>query len=58
MDDEETAWKYSFYTIILDGMTWGSTTDTTKYPYIIDTATTMMHIPPSKLHFHFLRRWR
>ncbi|RSL92078.1 hypothetical protein CDV31_015322 [Fusarium ambrosium] len=45
-DREKTAWKPSFYTIIPDGLTWGSRTDTGKYPYIIDTATTMIHVPP------------
>ncbi|GFP57191.1 probable aspartic-type endopeptidase AFUA_3G01220 [Trichoderma asperellum] len=42
----ETAWKYSFYTIVPDGMKWGQTTDTTKYPYIVDTGTTMLYLPP------------
>ncbi|KAH6605008.1 aspartic-type endopeptidase [Trichoderma cornu-damae] len=42
----ETAWKYSFYTIVPDGMKWDQTTDTTKYPYIIDTGTTMLYLPP------------
>ncbi|KAH7160628.1 aspartic peptidase domain-containing protein [Dactylonectria macrodidyma] len=46
IDQEGTAWKYSFYTIIPDGVVWGLTSDTTKYPYIVDTATTMMHLPP------------
>ncbi|KAK7403450.1 hypothetical protein QQX98_010771 [Neonectria punicea] len=46
VDKEETAWSYSFYTIIPDGVVWGLTTDTTKYPYIVDTGTTMMHLPP------------
>ncbi|KAL7921564.1 aspartic peptidase domain-containing protein [Trichoderma austrokoningii] len=42
----ETAWKYSFYTIVPDGMRWDQTTDTTKYPYIVDTGTTMLYLPP------------
>ena len=29
-------------------MRWGSTTDEAKYPYIVDTGTTMMHLPPRK----------
>ncbi|KAM5348581.1 hypothetical protein ACJ41O_008405 [Fusarium nematophilum] len=41
-----SSWRHSYYTIIPDGLTWGSTTDTTKYPYIIDTGTTMMYVPP------------
>ncbi|KAK1248060.1 hypothetical protein MKX07_000948 [Trichoderma sp. CBMAI-0711] len=42
----ETAWKHSFYTIVPDGMKWDQTTDTTKYPYIVDTGTTMLYLPP------------
>uniref|UniRef100_A0A8H7K7R0 Peptidase A1 domain-containing protein n=1 Tax=Bionectria ochroleuca TaxID=29856 RepID=A0A8H7K7R0_BIOOC len=43
---EGAAWSRSFYTIIPDGLKWGTTTDEAKYPYIIDTGTTMMHLPP------------
>ncbi|KAF4498884.1 acid ase [Fusarium agapanthi] len=46
VEREKTGWEPSFYTIIPDGLQWGSTTDTAKYPYIVDTGTTMMHIPP------------
>lgn len=46
IDQDETAWKYSFYTIIPDGVRWGTTTDEAKYPYIVDTGTTMMFLPP------------
>ncbi|OAQ90787.1 aspartic-type endopeptidase [Purpureocillium lilacinum] len=42
----ETAWRYSFYTIIPDGIKWGQSTDTTKFPYIVDTGTTMNYLPP------------
>ncbi|OAA44313.1 Peptidase A1 [Metarhizium rileyi] len=42
----ETSWKYSFYTIIPDGVIWGQRTDMTKYPYIVDTGTTMNYLPP------------
>ncbi|KJZ78830.1 hypothetical protein HIM_01603 [Hirsutella minnesotensis 3608] len=42
----ETSWRYSFYTIIPDGIRWGSTTDETKFPYIVDTGTTMNYVPP------------
>ncbi|RGP76021.1 hypothetical protein FLONG3_5412 [Fusarium longipes] len=45
VDREATAWKPSFYIIIPDGLQWGSTTDTVKYPYVVDTGTTMMYIP-------------
>ncbi|KAF5001423.1 hypothetical protein FGRMN_1019 [Fusarium graminum] len=46
VDRDTTAWEPSFYTIIPDGLQWGSTTDTGKYPYVVDTGTTMMHVPP------------
>lgn len=48
IEQDETAWKYSFYTVIPDGIRWGSTTDEAKYPYIVDTGTTMMYLPPRK----------
>ncbi|KFA73737.1 hypothetical protein S40288_06272 [Stachybotrys chartarum IBT 40288] len=43
----ETAWKHSFYTIVVDGLKWDQTTVTSKYPYIVDTGTTMMYCPPT-----------
>lgn len=43
-----TAWEHSFYTIIPDGFKWGSTTDVSKFPFIIDTGTTLMYLPPRK----------
>ncbi|RCI12561.1 putative aspartyl protease [Ophiocordyceps polyrhachis-furcata BCC 54312] len=46
IDQAETSWRYSFYTIIPDGFRWGQTTDTTKFPYIIDTGTTMNYLAP------------
>ncbi|KAH6877285.1 aspartic peptidase domain-containing protein [Thelonectria olida] len=45
-DKDETSWTYSYYTIVPDGVTWGERSDTTRYPYIVDTGTTMMHLPP------------
>lgn len=55
VEREKTGWEPSFYTIIPDGLQWGTTTDTAKYPYIVDTGTTMMHIPPRQLtRFTFL----
>ena len=48
VDRDVTAWKPSFYTIIPDGLQWESTTDMGKYPYVVDTGTTMMYIPPRK----------
>lgn len=44
----ETAWKYSFYTIVPDGVIWGQSRDKTKFPYIVDTGTTMNYLPPRK----------
>ncbi|KAH7311711.1 aspartic peptidase domain-containing protein [Stachybotrys elegans] len=46
IDQSETAWKYSFYTIIVDALKWDQTTVTAKHPYIVDTGTTMMYVPP------------
>ncbi|PHH65436.1 hypothetical protein CDD81_2540 [Ophiocordyceps australis] len=42
----EASWRYSFYTIVPDGIQWGQTKDSTKYPYIVDTGTTMNYLPP------------
>ncbi|KHN97794.1 Peptidase A1 [Metarhizium album ARSEF 1941] len=42
----ETSWRYSFYTIIPDGIVWGQRMDKTKFPYIVDTGTTMNYLPP------------
>ena len=46
VEQDETAWRYSFYTIVPDGIRWGSTTDEARYPYIVDMGTTMMMLPP------------
>jgi hypothetical protein len=46
INQENTAWQYSFYTIIPDGIKWGQTSNDAKYPYIVDTGTTMMYLPP------------
>ncbi|WYZ37623.1 hypothetical protein EsH8_II_001129 [Colletotrichum jinshuiense] len=42
----EGSWQYSYYTVLVDGIRWGSTVDTRKYPYIVDTGTTLMYLPP------------
>ncbi|KAK2612814.1 hypothetical protein QQS21_001094 [Conoideocrella luteorostrata] len=42
----EAAWRYSFYTIVPDGVKWEQMSDATKYPYIVDTGTTMNYLPP------------
>ncbi|TDZ38561.1 putative aspartic-type endopeptidase [Colletotrichum spinosum] len=41
-----SAWQYSYYTILVDGIRYGSITDMKKYPYIVDTGTTLMYVPP------------
>ncbi|KAM7189416.1 Aspartic peptidase domain containing protein [Naviculisporaceae sp. PSN 640] len=41
-----TAYQYSFYTIIVDGWQFGQTTNMIKYPYIIDSGTTLCYLPP------------
>lgn len=33
-------------------MKWDQTTDTTKYPYIVDTGTTMLYLPPREYHIN------
>lgn len=48
MDNDETAWRYSFYTVVPDGIKWDQTTDETRYPYIVDTGTTAIYLPPRK----------
>ncbi|KAK3938865.1 aspartic-type endopeptidase [Diplogelasinospora grovesii] len=42
-----TASEYSFYTIIPDGWQYDQATDTKKYPYIMDSGTTLCYLPPS-----------
>ncbi|KAG6281288.1 hypothetical protein E4U48_007234 [Claviceps purpurea] len=42
----ESSWQYSFYTIIPDGIKWGQMSDETKYPYVVDTGTTLNYLPP------------
>ncbi|PKS13074.1 hypothetical protein jhhlp_000415 [Lomentospora prolificans] len=44
--DEPFSYQYSFYTIVVDGIQYGERTDLTKYLYIVDTGTTLMHLPP------------
>ena len=39
---------YSFYTIIPEGFEFEKSTDLTKYPYIIDSGTTLMYLPQSR----------
>ncbi|EGS23379.1 aspartic-type endopeptidase-like protein [Thermochaetoides thermophila DSM 1495] len=42
-----TAFQYSFYTVIPDGWYFDSTMNTKKYPYIVDSGTTLNYLPPS-----------
>ncbi|KAJ9143359.1 Aspartic-type endopeptidase-like protein [Pleurostoma richardsiae] len=42
-----TAVEYSFYTVIPDGFMYGGVSDRTKYPFIVDTGTTLIYLPPS-----------
>ncbi|KAH6621670.1 aspartic peptidase domain-containing protein [Chaetomium sp. MPI-SDFR-AT-0129] len=43
----ETAYEYSFYTVIPDGWSWDQTTTTKKIPYIVDSGTTLNYLPTS-----------
>ena len=43
-----TAYTHSFYTIVVDGISWGEGRDTTKHLYIVDTATSLIYLPPRK----------
>jgi len=42
------SYDYSFYTIIPDGWEFDQTTNVKKYPYIVDSGTTLCYLPPSK----------
>ncbi|KAK1751155.1 aspartic-type endopeptidase [Echria macrotheca] len=46
IDIPETAYEYSFYTIIPDGWDYDQKTDIKKYPYIVDSGTTLCYLPP------------
>ncbi|EAQ84278.1 hypothetical protein CHGG_10682 [Chaetomium globosum CBS 148.51] len=41
----QTAYQYSFYTIIPDGWYYDQTTNTKKIPYIVDSGTTLNYLP-------------
>ncbi|KAK0634280.1 aspartic peptidase domain-containing protein [Bombardia bombarda] len=47
IDKESAAYEYSFYTVIPDGWQFGQTSDLTKYPFIVDTGTTICYLPPN-----------
>ncbi|KAK3320423.1 aspartic peptidase domain-containing protein [Cercophora scortea] len=46
IDQPATAYEYSFYTIIPDGWQYDQTTDLKKFPYIVDSGTTLCYLPP------------
>ncbi|OTB04616.1 hypothetical protein M426DRAFT_11503 [Hypoxylon sp. CI-4A] len=43
---ESTAYQPSFYTIVPSGFRYGHTTATGQYPFILDTATSLIYLPP------------
>ncbi|KAI0843266.1 acid protease [Hypoxylon sp. FL0890] len=43
---DTTAWQPSFYTIVPNGFQFGQTTTSGQYPFILDTATTLIYLPP------------
>ena len=43
---EMSGYNYAYYTIVVDGMQYGQTTNLDKYLYIVDTGTTFMYLPP------------
>jgi len=51
IDRPEAAYDYSFYTIIPDGWEYDQTKSSKKYPYIVDSGTTLNYLPPSMSHF-------
>ncbi|KAI5864102.1 acid protease [Durotheca rogersii] len=42
-----TAYKPSFYTLIPDGIEYGSTRTKGQYPFILDSATSLIYLPPA-----------
>ncbi|KAI0182157.1 acid protease [Hypoxylon sp. FL1284] len=45
IDKEKTAWQPSFYTIVPKGFHFGQETTTLEYPFILDTATSLIYLP-------------
>ncbi len=41
--------SYSFYTIIPDGFRFAKSDDMSKYPFIIDSGTSILWLPSGKL---------
>ncbi|EGO56101.1 hypothetical protein NEUTE1DRAFT_83089 [Neurospora tetrasperma FGSC 2508] len=48
IDVPETAYDYSFYTVIPDGWQFGPNTNTRKFPYIVDSGTTLCYLPSAE----------
>ncbi|KAK1773066.1 aspartic peptidase domain-containing protein [Copromyces sp. CBS 386.78] len=48
IDVPETAYDYSFYTVIPDGWQFGANTNTRKFPYIVDSGTTLCYLPSAE----------
>ncbi|KAK4454841.1 aspartic peptidase domain-containing protein [Podospora aff. communis PSN243] len=47
IDRPEASYDYSFYTIIPDGWEYDQTINSKKYPFIVDSGTTLNYLPPS-----------
>ncbi|KAI1408187.1 acid protease [Hypoxylon sp. FL1857] len=43
---DDTTWQPSFYTIVPKGFQFGQMTTSAQYPFILDTATTLIYLPP------------
>ncbi|KAI0142609.1 acid protease [Hypoxylon sp. NC0597] len=43
---DKTAWQPSFYTIVPKGFQFGQITTSDQYPFILDTATSLIYLPP------------
>ncbi|KAI1475071.1 acid protease [Daldinia eschscholtzii] len=46
IDRDSTSWKPSFYTIIPTAFKFGGITTNGHYPFILDTATSLIYLPP------------
>jgi hypothetical protein len=55
VDRPEASYDYSFYTIIPDGWEYDQTINSKKYPYIVDSGTTLNYLPPSTSYFSLLQ---
>ncbi len=45
----QTATDYSYYTIVPGGWRYGQISDMRKYPYIVDSGTTLCYLPRGTL---------